>query len=126
MPEKICICDDDATWRRLYKIFLESEGYQTTQLQTASEMENFIGELDKKNFHVVLFDGLRDCVPNGEELCQMIHKRSSARVINTSSYGPRIMPSADGHCNKGADPKELTDTIEKVFARYDDIQTRKT
>ncbi|MEW9503083.1 response regulator transcription factor [Jeotgalibacillus marinus] len=120
MDLKILIVDDDENIRELVRLFLEKEGFQTTQVSDGNEASEL---LEKETFHCAVIDIM---MPNmdGWALCEEIKQYYEMPVLMLtarSEVDDRIKGfklGTDDYLTKPFHPMELVMRVKSILKRY--------
>lgn len=120
MDLKILIVDDDENIRELVRLFLEKEGFKTTQVSDGYEASEL---LEKETFHCAVIDIM---MPNmdGWALCEEIKQYYEMPVLMLtarSEVEDRIKGfklGTDDYLTKPFHPMELVMRVKSILKRY--------
>lgn len=83
MKEKILIVDDEDRIRKLAKMYLEREGFETVE---AEDGETALKLALEENFHCILLDIMLPGI-DGIEVCKRLREEKSTPVIMLTAKG---------------------------------------
>lgn len=87
MKEKILIVDDEDRIRKLAKMYLEREGYETVE---AEDGEHALELALSENFHCILLDIMLPGM-DGIQVCKRLREEKSTPVIMLTAKGKSII-----------------------------------
>ena len=118
---KIMVVDDDAHIAELITLYLNKEGYETTEARSGRQA---VDMFPASSPHLVLLDLMLPEM-DGYQVCQEIRKMSSVPIIMLTARGETfdkvlgLEMGADDYIVKPFDPKELMARIKAVLRRFD-------
>lgn len=127
MNIKILIVDDDPNIAELITLYLNKEGYETTQAHDGEEAVNIF---DTFSPHLVLLD-LMMPKKDGYQVCKELRRKTDIPIIMLTAKGETfdkvlgLEIGADDYIVKPFDPKELVARVKAVLRRYDKPEENK-
>ncbi|WP_069188073.1 response regulator transcription factor [Bacillus sp. FJAT-27251] len=120
MNGKILIVDDDKEIRHLISVYLENEGLETTQAETAYEALRL---LEKQEFDLIILDIMMPEM-DGMEACMKIREERHMPIIMLSAKSEDmdkiqgLTSGADDYLTKPFNPLELIARVKSHLRRY--------
>ncbi len=117
---KILIVDDDKEIRHLISVYLENEGLETTQAETAYEALRL---LEKQEFDLIILDIMMPEM-DGMEACMKIREERHMPIIMLSAKSEDmdkiqgLTSGADDYLTKPFNPLELIARVKSHLRRY--------
>ncbi|QIH78524.1 response regulator transcription factor [Macrococcoides canis] len=119
MKEKILIVDDEDRIRKLAKMYLEREGYETVE---AEDGERALELALSENFHCILLDIMLPGM-DGIQVCKRLREEKSTPVIMLTAKGEEhnrvegFEIGADDYIVKPFSPREVVLRVKAILRR---------
>lgn len=119
--QKILIVDDDQHIAELISLYLEKEGYETTEVYDGRESLKVVAGIQPA---LILLDLMLPGM-DGYQVCAELRKSSNVPIIMLTAKGETfdkvlgLELGADDYIVKPFDPKELVARVKAVLRRYE-------